>query len=121
MVNARVFVEVETQEIFRSADFTSNVYELLIIIKETSISCDLFVAVVGRSPYNMANFCQGRSHKFILGGYNFLLHDTTLIYTSSLTTLAAISAQNNFQGLILVGYIYRYTLPKSVPENYFVH
>ena len=32
------------------------------------------------------------------------------IYTSSLTTSAAISAQNNFQGLILGGYIYRYKL-----------
>jgi len=52
---------------------------------------------------------QGRSQKFILGGYNFLLHDTTVLYTSSLTTSAAISAQNNFQGLILGRYIYRYT------------
>ena len=48
---------------------------------------------------------QGRNQKFILGGYNFLLHDTTILYTSSLTTSAAISAQNNFQGLILGGYI----------------
>jgi len=24
---------------------------------------------------------QGRSQKFILGGYNFLLHDTTVLYT----------------------------------------
>jgi len=30
-------------------------------------------------------------------------------YTSSLTTSAAIIAKNNFQGLILGGYIYRYT------------
>jgi len=57
---------------------------------------------------------QGRSQKFILGGYNFLLHDTTVLYTSSLTTSAAISAQNNFQGLILGGYIYRYT-PVATP------
>jgi len=56
---------------------------------------------------------QGRSKKFILGGYNFLLHDTTVLYTSSLTTSAAISAQNNFQGLILGGYIYRY-----IPRRY---
>jgi len=48
---------------------------------------------------------QGRSQKFILGGYNFVLHDTTVLYTNSLTTSAAISAQNNFQGLILGGYI----------------
>ena len=59
---------------------------------------------------------QGRSQKFILGGYNFLLHDTTILCTSSLTTLAAISAQNNFQGLILGGYIYRYTPPSLPPE-----
>jgi len=57
---------------------------------------------------------QGRSQKFILGGYNFLLHDTTVLYTSSLTTSAAISTQNNFQGLILGGYIYRYT-PVATP------
>ena len=44
-------------------------------------------------------------------GIIFLLHDTTVLYTSSLTTSAAISAQNNFQGLILGGYIYRYTSP----------
>ena len=55
---------------------------------------------------------QGRSQKFILGGYNLLLHDTTVLYTSSLTTTAASSAQNNFQGLILGGYIYRYTPPR---------
>jgi len=58
---------------------------------------------------------QGRSKKFILGGYNFLLHDTTVLYTSSLTTWAAISAQNNFQGLILGGYIYRYTPRRYAP------
>jgi len=40
---------------------------------------------------------QERSQKFILGGYNFLLYDTTVPYTNNLTTLAAISAQNNFQ------------------------
>jgi len=59
---------------------------------------------------------QGRSQKFIVGGYrpNFLLHDTTVLYTSSLTTSTAISAQNNFQGLILGGYIYRYT-PVATP------
>ena len=45
-------------------------------------------------------------------GIIFLLHDTTVLYTSSLTTSAAISAQNNFQGLILGGYIYRYTPPR---------
>jgi len=32
----------------------------------------------------------GRSQKFILGGYNFLLHDTTVLYTNSLSTSAAI-------------------------------
>jgi len=58
---------------------------------------------------------QGRSQKFILGGYNFVLHDTTVLYTNSLTTSAAISAQNNFQGLILGGYIYRYTPPSLRP------
>jgi len=58
---------------------------------------------------------QGRSQKFILGGYNFLLYDTTVLYTSSLTISAAISAQNNFQGLILRGYIYRYTPPVATP------
>jgi len=57
-------------------------------------------------------WAQGRSKKFILGGYNLLLHDTTVLYTSSLTTSAAISAHNNFQGLILGGYIYRYTPPR---------
>jgi len=58
---------------------------------------------------------QGRSQKFILGGYNFLLHDTAVLYTSSLSTSAAISAQNNFQGLILGGYIYRYTPRRYAP------
>jgi len=57
----------------------------------------------------------------ILGGYNFLLHDTTTVmYASSLTTSAAISAQSNFQGLILGGYIYRYTpvaTSLSIPPN----
>jgi len=43
-----------------------------------------------------------------LGGYNFFTDDTVL-YTSGLTTSAAISAQNNFQGLIWGMYIYRYT------------
>ena len=38
------------------------------------------------------------------------------IYTSSLTTSAAISAQNNFQGRILEGYIYRYTPRRYAPE-----
>ena len=60
---------------------------------------------------------QGRSQKFILGGYNFLLHDTTVLYISSLTTSAAISAQNNFQGLILGGYIYRYTPRRYAPAT----
>jgi len=60
---------------------------------------------------------QGRSQKFILGGYNFLLHDTTVLYISSLTTSAAISAQHNFQGLILGGYIYRYTPRRYAPGN----
>ena len=64
----------------------------------------------------VCDFKQGRSQKFILGGYNFLLHDTTVLYTSSLTTLAAISAQNNFQGLILGGYIYRYTPRRYAPD-----
>ena len=32
-----------------------------------------------------------------------------------LTSSAAISAQNNFQGLILGGYIYRYTPRRYVP------
>jgi len=36
---------------------------------------------------------QGRSQKFIVDEYNFLLHDTTVLYTSSLMTSAAISAQ----------------------------
>jgi len=58
---------------------------------------------------------QGRSQKFVLGGYNFLLHDTTVLYTSSLTASAAISAQSNFQGMILGGYIYRYTPRRYAP------
>jgi len=57
---------------------------------------------------------QGRSQKFILGGYNFLLHDATVLYTSSLTTSAAISAQNNFKGLILGGYIYTDIPPVAI-------
>jgi len=48
-------------------------------------------------------------------GIIFLLHDTTVLYTSSLTTSAAISAQSNFQGLILGGYIYRYTPRRYAP------
>jgi len=47
-------------------------------------------------------------------GIIFLLYDSTVLYTSSLTTSAAITAQNNFQGLILGGYIYRYT-PVATP------
>jgi len=43
---------------------------------------------------------QGRSHRNLFWGYKFLLHNTTI-----LTSSAAISAQNSFQGLIL-GYIY---------------
>ena len=61
---------------------------------------------------------QGRSQKFIVRGYNFLLHDTTVLYTSSLTTSAAISAKNNFQGLILGGYIYRYTPPRRYASDH---
>ena len=57
---------------------------------------------------------QGRSQKFILGGYNFTARYYSPI-TSSLTTSAAMSAQNNFQGLILGGYIYRYTPPVATP------
>ena len=48
-------------------------------------------------------------------GIILLLHDTLQSYTSSLTTSAAISAQNNFQGLILGGYIYRYTPRRYAP------
>ena len=51
---------------------------------------------------------QGRSQKFVLWVINFyctVLQLQSFILTSS----AAISAQNNFQGLILGGYIYRYT------------
>ena len=40
---------------------------------------------------------QGRSQKFVLGGYKFLLHNTTVLYTNNLTSSAEISAQNNFQ------------------------
>jgi len=43
------------------------------------------------------------------------MYDTRVLYTSSLTTSAAISAQNNFQGLILGGYIYRYTPCRYAP------
>ena len=66
-------------------------------------------------PSNCRDRVQGRSHKFILGGYDFLLHHTTVLYTSSLTTSAAMSAQNNFQGLILGGYIHRYTPSRYAP------
>jgi len=72
--------------------------------------------LVARLKMKTVHLEQGRSQKFILGGYNFLLHDTTVLYTSSLTTLAAISAQNNFQGLILGGYIYRYTPRRYAPD-----
>ena len=52
-----------------------------------------------------------------MGGYNFFTASYySPIYTSSLTTSAAISAQNNFQGLILGGYIYRYTPRRYGPE-----
>ena len=58
---------------------------------------------------------RGIARNSFLVGIIFLLHDTTVLYTSSLTTSsAAISAQNNFQGLILGGYIYRYT-PVATP------
>jgi len=36
---------------------------------------------------------------------------------AGLTTSAAISAQNNFQGLILGGYIYRYTPRRYAPVH----
>jgi len=38
------------------------------------------------------------------------------IYTNSLATSAAISSQNNSQGLILGGYIYRYTPRRYAPD-----
>jgi len=47
-----------------------------------------------------------------------IFYYTTLqsyILYSSLTTSAAISAQNNFHGLILGGYIYRYTPRRYAP------
>jgi len=44
-------------------------------------------------------------------GIIFLVHDTTVLYTSSLTTSAAISAQNNYQGLILGGYVMYTDIP----------
>jgi len=50
---------------------------------------------------------QGRSQKFVLRWYKLLLHNTAVRYTSRLTSSAAISAQHNFQGLILGGYIHR--------------
>jgi len=50
-------------------------------------------------------------------GIIFLPHDTTVVYTSSLTASAAISAQNNFQGLILGGFIYRYTPRRYAPGD----
>jgi len=40
---------------------------------------------------------QGRSQKFVLGGYKFLLHNTAVLYTNSLMSSAEISGQNNFQ------------------------
>ena len=51
---------------------------------------------------------QGCSQKFVLGSINFYC---TILQSYTLTSSAAISAQNNFQGLILGGYIYRYTTP----------
>jgi len=42
---------------------------------------------------------------------------TAVLYTSSLTTSAAVSVQNNFQGLILEGYIYRYTPRRYAPDR----
>jgi len=48
-------------------------------------------------------------------GINFLLHNTTVQYTNSMTSSAEISAQNNFQWLILGGYIYRYTPRRYSP------
>ena len=60
----------------------------------------------------------GRSQKFVVGWYKFLLYNTAVRYTSSLTSSAAISAQHNFQGLILGGYIYRYTPPRSLRPCY---
>jgi len=51
---------------------------------------------------------RGVARNLFLGGYEFLLHNTTVLYNSSLTSSAAISAQNNFQGLIFGGYIYWY-------------
>ena len=65
----------------------------------------------------LADGIQGRSQKFVFGGYKFLLHNTTVLYTSRLTLSAAISAQNNFQGLILGGYIYRYTPRRYAPDG----
>ena len=62
------------------------------------------------------NLSRGVARNSFWVGIIFLLHDTTVIYTSSLMTSAAISAQNNFQGLILGGYIYRYT-PVATPLN----
>jgi len=49
-------------------------------------------------------------------GIIFLLYDTTVLYTSSLATSAAISAQHNFQGLNSGGYIYRYTPRRYAPD-----
>ena len=72
------------------------------------------------APGSLLSHRQGRSQKFILGGYNFyctILQSYNLYYTSSLTTSAGISAQNNFQGLILGGYIYRYTPRRYAPAH----
>ena len=49
------------------------------------------------------NMARGVARNSFWVGIIFLLHNTTVLYTSSLTTSAAISAQNNFQGLILGG------------------
>jgi len=65
----------------------------------------------------MGTSYQGRSQKFVLGWYKFLLHNTAVRYTSSLTSSAAISAQHNFQGLILGGNIYRYTPRRYAPAG----
>jgi len=54
---------------------------------------------------------RGVARNLFFVGYKFLLHNrpTTVLYSSSLTSSAAISEQNNFQWLIWGGYIYRYT------------
>jgi len=53
---------------------------------------------------------KGVARIFFWGGINFTAQYYSLILTSS----AAISAQNNFQWLILGGYVYRYT-PVATP------